>query len=260
MLGKKWIFFVADYSEDGEAFETIRQHKTSASTLFPIKLKHSEDEMSACKAIGKIADIYEKEYPYKLIFEGKSPSEIDHKIQSFCFVATKEVKEESAVLIRSLREFHDEPVYVVCDKETEYFLSCLNLDLDNVFFRAEMEQKTLDAINEKYDFERKNDYHRPECIIKKMDCMSYALENHDNVFFLDSDIIVLDSLQEKFDKDIFLSPHYHTTGSPDADNSIDYGFFNAGYVFCADSDLPNFWKDAYINNSDFFEQECMNQI
>ena len=170
------------------------------------------------------------------------------------------MKEEAAVLIKSLRAFHEEPIYVVCDKETEYFLSCINLDLNNVFFRVEMEQKTLDAIDEKYKFDRKNDYHRPECIIKKMDCMSYALENHDNVFFLDSDMIVLDSLQEKFDKDIFLSPHYHRAGSSDANNSLDYGFFNAGYVFCANSDLPSFWKDAYINNSNFFEQECMNQI
>ena len=261
MLGKKWILFVADYSEDEEAFEAIKRHNTSANTFFPIKLKHSKDEASAHKAIDRIADIYEKEYPYKLFFKGVgSAVETDHKIQSFCFVATKEVKEEASILIKSLRGFHDEPIYVVCDKETEYFLSCINLDLDNVFFRIEMEQKTLDAINKKYDFERKNDYHRPECIIKKMDCMNYALENHDNVFFLDSDIIVLDSLQEKFNKDIFLSPHYHRAGSPDADNSIDYGFFNAGYVFCADSDLPSFWKDAYINNSNFFEQECMNQI
>jgi hypothetical protein len=260
MEGKKWIFFAADYSKGDEAFEKIKQHTTSAGSFFPIKLKHCKDELSAEKAIGKISDIYEEEYPYKLNFRKENSSKIDHKIQSFCFVATKEVKEEAAILIKSLRGFHSEPIYIVCDKETEHFLSCMNADLSDVFFRLEMEQKVLDAIDKKYNFERKNNYHRPECIIKKMDCMSYALENHDNVFFLDSDMIVLDSLQEKFDKDIFLSPHYHKTGTPDSNNSIDYGFFNAGYVFCANSDLPNFWKDTYINDSDFFEQECMNQI
>lgn len=260
MSDKKWIFFVADYSKNEEAFEEIRRHKTSAAAFFPIRLKHAKDKGSAQDAINKIADIYEKEYPYKLVFKSENSSEINHKIQSFCFVATKEVKEESAILIKSLRAFHDEPIYIVCDKETEYFLSCIDVSLDNVFFRLDMEQKTLDAIDKKYNFERKNNYHRPECIIKKMDCMSYALENHDNVFFLDSDMVILDSLQENFDKDIFLSPHYHLVGTPDAKNSIEYGFFNAGYLFCAEPDLPSFWKDAYVNDSNFFEQECMSQI
>lgn len=260
MTGKKWILFVGDYSEDGEQFEKIKGHRTKADEFFPVKLKHCKNESAARKAIDKLSEIYGDQYPYQLNFNPKQSENENHEIQSFCFVATREVKEESAILIKSLRMFHKQPLYVFCDRETEYFLSCIDLNLEDIFFRTEMEEETLDAVKEQYDFEKKNEYHRPECIMKKMECMNYALENHDNVFFLDSDIIILNSLQEKFDKEVFLSPHYHKLGTSEANGSLDFGFFNAGYVFCANPHLPDFWKDSYINDSEFYEQECMNQI
>ena len=70
---------------------------------------------------------------------------------------TKEVKEESAILVNSLRMFHEQPLYVFCDRETEYFLSCIDLNLEDIFFRTEMEEETLDAVKEQYDFEKKNE-------------------------------------------------------------------------------------------------------
>ena len=49
-------------------------------------------------------------------------------------------------------------------------------------------------------------------------------------------------------------------GTPSSRKAIQYGFFNAGYVFCADANFPDFWRETYLNDSDFFEQECMNRI
>ena len=260
MANKKWILFVADCSKDEKTLEKIKEHNTSASSFFPIKFNHSKDVASAQKALGKISDIYEEEYPYKLEFRKKRPLKIDHKIKSFCFVATKEIKEEAAVLLKSLRLFHSEPVYVFCDMETKYFLSCLNIDLSSVFFEIEMEKESLDELKKEYSFDKVNNYHRPECIFKKMECMEFALLHHENTFFLDSDIVVVDSLQEKFNRNIFLSPHYYKIGTPNANSSIDFGFFNAGYIFCAGKEFPNFWKEIYLDDSEFFEQECMNRI
>ena len=134
MAGKKWILFVGDYSEDGKQFEKIKGHQTKADAFFPVKLKHCKNESAAKKAIDKISDIYENEYPYQLNFNSEQDKNESHEIQSFCFVATKEVKEESAILVKSLRMFHEQPLYVFCDKETEYFLSCIDIDLENVFF------------------------------------------------------------------------------------------------------------------------------
>ncbi len=260
MEGRKWIFFIGDYSKGEDTYDIIKKHESSASEFFPIKFKYSKSAESARKAINKISDIYIRNFPFRLEFKKEPPLLLCHEIQSFCFVATKEVKEEAAILIKSLREFHSQPVYIYCDKETKYFLSCLDLNLKSCHFKIEMEEEILQKINQNNVFERKNNYHRPECILRKMDCMDFALQNHDNTFFLDSDIIVVGSLEEKFDNGIFLSPHYHKLGTPSSSKAIQYGFFNAGYVFCADANFPDFWRETFLNDSDFFEQECMNRI
>jgi len=260
MQGRRWVFLVGDYSKNEKTYDVITKHESSACEFFPIRLKYSKSGESARKAINKIADIYTKNFPLRLEFEKGPSSTLRHEIQSFCFVATKEVKEEAAVLIKSLREFHSQPVYIYCDKETKYFLSCLDLDLKGAFFKVETKEEALEKIERCSAVERKNNYHKPECILRKMDCMDIALRNHDNTLFLDSDIIVVSSLEEGFDKNVFLSPHYHKLGTPSSNKAIEYGFFNAGYVFCADANFPDFWRETYLGDSDFFEQECMNRI
>ena len=77
-------------------------------TVPHLKFKYSKSAESARKAINKIANIHIKSYPLRLEFEKENSSCLLHEIQSFCFVATKEVKEEAAILIKSLREFKDE--------------------------------------------------------------------------------------------------------------------------------------------------------
>lgn len=180
-------------------------------------------------------------------------------IESFCFVATENIKEEAAVLLKSLRKFHDEPVYVLCDGKTRQFLNQQKLT-ENVTFRCGAEKEELDKVKKIFVDHKSvaNKIHKPDCILKKMQVMELALENHENTFFLDSDIIVLESLQEYFQKKIALSPHYY----PDrlAFSGFEYGFYNAGYVFCALKGFPKFWRKTYLSDSIFFEQECMNRI
>jgi len=183
-----------------------------------------------------------------------------HKIESFCFVATENIKEEAELLLRSLRNFHDQPVYVICDKETRIHLVRQKLSKD-VTFRTCAEQEHLDKINEKVFKNHSciaNNIHNPSAIFKKMDVMDFALEHHSNTFFLDADIIVLDSLQEYFQAPVVLSPHYYTRGKEH--KGFEFGFYNAGYLFCASKGFPRFWKHTYLTDSIFFEQECMNRI
>ena len=183
-----------------------------------------------------------------------------HKIESFCFVATDNLKDEAEVLLRTLRLFHQEPVYVICDKETRVFLNRQKL-CENVKFRTCAEQDQLDAIQEKVFKDHSciaNHIHNAPAILKKMDVMDFALEHHSNTFFLDSDIIVLDNLQEYFTKDIVLSPHFYPLKNQH--KGFEFGFYNAGYLFCANKGFPKFWKHLYLTDSTFFEQECMNRI
>ena len=93
---------------------------------------------------------------------------------------------------------------------------------------------------------------------KKMEAMDFALKLHDNTFFLDTDIIVLDNLQEYFTAEVVLSPHFYPKGKQH--KGFEFGFYNAGYLFCANKGFPRFWRHLYLTDSTFFEQECMNRI
>lgn len=183
-----------------------------------------------------------------------------HKIESFCFVVTANLKEESEVLLRTLRLFHNEPVYVICDKETKIFLNKMKLS-DNVKFKTSAEKEHLDAIQKKvFDGHSciANNVHHAPSIIKKMEVMDFALEHHNNTFFLDTDIIVLDNLQEHFTAEVVLSPHFYSKDQQH--KGFEFGFYNAGYLFCANKGFPRFWRHLYLTDSTFFEQEGMNRI
>ena len=183
-----------------------------------------------------------------------------HKIQSFCFVVTDNLKDEAEVLLKTLRLFHDEPVYIICDKASKIFLNKMKA-INNVEFKTSAEKEHLDDIQKKvFDGHSciANDIHNAPSILKKMEVMDFALKHHDNTFFLDTDIIVLDNLQEYFTAEIVLSPHYYPTENQH--KGFEFGFYNAGYLFCANKGFPKFWRHSYLTDSSFFEQECMNRI
>lgn len=184
-----------------------------------------------------------------------------HKIESFCFVTSFNRIKEAKILLYSLRQFHSEPVIIICDKDTEEHLR--KLRYDNITIIPKITDKYLEHIHkkilqEKYSHLEAEHHCRSDYIYIKMECMNEALARHSNTFFLDTDIIVLGNLQEKFTKKIALSPHYYS--AQEQCFGYEYGFYNAGYIFCADRGFPQFWKDLYLNDSIFYEQECMNRI
>ena len=201
--------------------------------------------------------------PKKFWLENRPPKHEPkqyHKIESFCFVVTENLKDEAEVLLKTLRLFHDEPVYVICDKETKIFLNRMGV-CDNVKFRTSAEKEHLDHIQKKvFDGHScvANQVHDAPSIIKKMEVMDFALKHHNNTFFLDTDIIVLDNLQEYFTAEIVLSPHFYP--KKNQHKGFEFGFYNAGYLFCANKGFPKFWRHLYLTDSSFFEQECMNRI
>ena len=154
--------------------------------------------------------------PKKFWLENLPPKREPQKIpqiQSFCFVVTDNLKDEAEVLLKTLRLFHNEPVYIICDKASRVFLNRMKVT-DNVKFKISAEKEHLDDIQKKV-FEGHsciaNDVHDAPSILKKMEVMDFALKHHDNTFFLDTDIIVLDNLQEYFTAEVVLSPHHYPT-------------------------------------------------
>jgi hypothetical protein len=182
------------------------------------------------------------------------------KIESFCFVVTENIKREAGMMLKSLRKFHDQPVYVICDHGSRKFFVQEELKDDSVFCKIITKEDLAKTNKEIFENHKciANKVHRPAEILLKMDVMNFALEHHSNTFFLDADIIVLENLQEYFQAKVALSPHYYPKKY--TSHGFDNGFYNAGYVFCASRGFPNFWRHLYLNDSIFFEQEGMNRI
>lgn len=199
---------------------------------------------------------------FKFTFD-KSPSDGVHTIKSFSTVTTTEMKKECFVLIRSIRKFHNEPIYVVCDSSSRKFLRsrCKELDIKDVYYSIELDKKQIDELESSLSSTHLNlnKFHKKIPILKKMSAMRFALNKNDNTFFLDSDIIVASPLDSIYSHEIVLSPHYHFI-TMRRDHETTSGLYNAGYIFCANKDFPNWWETNYLNDSLFYEQECMNRI
>ena len=178
-----------------------------------------------------------------------------HKIESFSLVCTKELMKEAAILLFSLRMNHSEPVYIVADNESKTFLD--SFKFINIFYTLTANPEDLEKIKLEIGdrFDNLKTFHRPECIYKKMEAMNVALEVNENTLLLDSDIIVVGNLQENFTGDICFSPHFHE----DTEQDSSVGRYNAGYLFCANKAFPNWWKERFLLDSKFYEQECMNR-
>jgi hypothetical protein len=253
------MVFICDVGSKDNTYEKICKSKVAPRNTIVLKFDRIPIDQ-ATLAISKIADIYSEDFPFRVVQTKikKISSPITRKIKSFCTVSTHEVKHEVDLMIMSLREFHDQPVYILCDKETKEFLK--SKKHKNLFFKVEARREELQKIKKSLDkiVKRRNSFHRPEAILKKMHCMRWAMEENSNTFFLDSDIVVVDSLQENFSHDIVLSPHYDQVGR--CKNGLSYGYFNAGYIFCADKTFPDYWEYLYLNRSKFYEQEGMNYI
>jgi len=178
--------------------------------------------------------------------------------RSFSMVATEEVKEEALITLRTLRQFHDETAFVVCDAVTAAYLrgAVTNLETNEDAGGANLD--AAKAITD--DFitgeKKRNSFHRPDAILRKMDAVDWAVRETGNTFFVDADIVAVAPIFERFTAPLWLSPHYHRKeGAADS-----YGVFNAGYLFTSAPDLAEVWRDLYLNRSTFYEQQGMNYL
>jgi hypothetical protein len=256
--------FIADLDSQDSTYDIIKSYNSNAKFYHYLQFKRSAfvDSINTTDVIDKVKEFvksFDSAFLPYTIYKDITSKTPKHEIQSFCTVATDNCKVEASILIKSLRRFHEEPIYIVCDSETEKFLTIEGFS--NIHYKSVMPKERLKKIKEEMFsnlFYSKKQFHKPECILHKMDAMDFAFEHHENTFFLDADVVVIDSLQENFHKDIALSPHFYKLDS--AQDSFKYGIFNAGYIFCADKSFPNYWRDVYLNRSTFFEQEGLNHV
>ena len=88
--------------------------------------------------------------------------------------------------------------------------------------------------------------------------MRFALNKNDNTFFLDSDIIVASPLDSIYSHEIVLSPHYHFI-TMRRDHETTSGSVQR-VIFSVLIKIFLIGETNYLNDSLFYEQECMNRI
>ena len=182
-------------------------------------------------------------------------------IKSFCFTTSINRILEAKILLRSLRLKHQQPIYIHCDTPSKAILE--RQGYKDLIIKDVINEKYLKDIvkrhtKHKYDILESIHHCRSDYIFAKLECLKQAMLLFKNTFFLDTDIIVLDKLQEKFNCDVCLSPAYFP---PDkAHSCFEYGFYNAGYLFCANRGFPSYWIKQFLTDSVFYEQQCMDRI
>lgn len=183
------------------------------------------------------------------------------KIESFCFTTSINRISEAKILLKSLRQHHSQPIYIHCDQSSKLVIE--RLGYENLIIKPVINEKYLKNIVEmhtkdKYEILEQMHHCRSDYIFAKLVCLKQAMMKFKNTFFLDTDIIVLDDLQENFTEKLCLSPAFFAEES--IHQGLEYGFYNAGYLFCEDRGFPQYWIDRFLNDSVFYEQECMNRF
>lgn len=177
-------------------------------------------------------------------------------VKSFAVCANKHVKQELSILIYSIRRLYSEPIYVMCDEETHKYISASGFT--NVHYKLTLEKSYL-AVRSKdlVNITKQNNFHKPDIIYSKMDCVDWAVEKAGATMFCDADIIFTQHIHADIadGMEVMLSPHYHARENEK--NNKMYGVFNAGYVWTNQTSFGDEWRDIYLNRSKFYEQQGM---
>ena len=192
---------------------------------------------------------------------GKSPGPA-----SFCTVIDSNALWEGLFCLYTIRKFHDQPIYVICDKEAEEHIKVSGIE--GVRSRASIDSESNDDIDSDFNggfnsYNEKWDHYHPIAILfRKPDAMAFAMEENENALFLDCDVYYMEPFTVEIDSEVGLYPSHVNFGYDD-DHRLNmekkFGVATAGYVYSSRKDFPEWWRDAIKNDSDYYDQECLSR-
>ena len=181
---------------------------------------------------------------------------MESKLKSYSFVANSKAKREAVLLIYSIRRFHDIPVYIFCDSETQVQIEKHNFS--SLFFFKALDPQNLAVIQKETALVAKiNDFHNIAIIGCKMNCIKWAVGETGNTLFVDADVVFVKDPESSIESsmDLMLSPHYYVHNR--VNDSRKYGTYNAGYLWTNSTEVWDIWKEIYLGRSTFYEQQGM---
>ena len=174
------------------------------------------------------------------------------KPSSFCTICTKQCKDELIGFLLSLSIHHqNEKVYIMCDTGTKTAVNNLTpqpklnitwfIDLDkySTYNRSQMSKLGIWS-----DFQ-----------MSKALVMKKALEENEDTLFLDSDIIILDTIDNiDNSKDLGVSPQFIKKKNVD-----ETGYYNGGTLWAKNKNIPDDWIE-FTKTSRYFDQASIEDL
>lgn len=171
---------------------------------------------------------------------------------SFCTICTKNCKQELIGLLLSLSIHHpNSKMYIFLDNDIK---KCI----DNLTPKPLLNIEYIVCLDDYSDMNRMMMEQKGifgKFLENKMNVMSLALKNYEDVVFIDSDTILLDKLLVDKSKDVGLSPQYITKEHTDKT-----GYYNAGFIWTKNIEVVNKWKNTINHTHHCPEQINMKQL
>jgi hypothetical protein len=170
---------------------------------------------------------------------------------AFCSISTNLVKTDLIGMLFSLSIQHPRvPLYLFVDKETSSFIDtmrpCLNLTLH---IEVNMEEWN----SPRSELEKTGRWQT--LMLQKMDAMDLALASHDDVCYIDTDVLLLEPILVDKTKDIGVSAHRILES-----NHRNFGLYNGGILWTRNGSVPQRWKTLGLTKSRYFEQACIETL
>ena len=171
---------------------------------------------------------------------------------SFCTVCTKNCVDELIGFLLSLSVHHkNAKVYVMCD-------SVSKKTVKNISPQPRLDIVWLSTLNKYSDYDR-DDMVRmgiwSDFQMSKADVIEEALKNESDTLFLDSDIIILDKIDDiDKTKELGVSPQFIKQKNVD-----ETGYYNGGMLWTNQRSLPDSWKE-FTKTSRYFDQASIEDL
>ena len=171
---------------------------------------------------------------------------------SFCTICTSQCKQELVGFLLSLSIHHpNSNVYIMCDSETKK-------NIDNLTPQPKLNIKWFEELNKYSNMNRSQMEQNglwSNFQMAKAEVIEKALQTEKDTLFLDSDIIILDKL-DNIDKtkQIGVSPQFIKEK-----NVREVGYYNGGVLWTNQKSVPNDWK-KYTKTSRYFDQASIEDL
>ena len=173
---------------------------------------------------------------------------------SFCTICTKNCRDELVLWVLTLSIHHNGAnIYIMCDKESKNDIDNLTPNVNerlNITWFVELDEYSDKTRKQMEDEKIWSDFQMKKAVV-----MLKALEVEKDTLFMDSDIVILDKINDiNHAMDIGVSPQYIKD-----ENVKEVGYYNGGMLWTKNKEVPKDWIE-FTKTSRYFDQASIEDL